>query len=80
MTGQTKMTAAQRKVLRILRRQGSATPRVCGVPYTTFAALERRGFIKVDTTFDSLVVPQHAVGHITPAGRAALEGPEGDRK
>jgi len=61
----------QRLTLRRLKA-GPATPANLNVSFRTFVALERRGLIKVETTFGSIMFPRNALAHITDAGRQAL--------
>lgn len=63
-----------RRVLRFLGRHQWATPKDCRCGYRTFVALERRGLIRVATTFASLVSPHDfAEVYLTEAGKAALK-------
>lgn len=76
MTGQTKMTAAQRACLERLAQQnpepfggwcGYGT--ACGVKRNVVRGLQRRGLADlIDTE------RHHVMARITPAGRAALQG------
>lgn len=67
-----RLSDEQRRVLKIIRSGRASTPRDCGCTYLTFAALEKRGMISVETTFSSIAVPQKAHAWLTDAGRAAL--------
>lgn len=67
-----RLSDEQRRVLKLIRSGRATTPRDCRCSYLTFAALEKRGLISVETTFSSIYVPQKAHAWITDAGRAAL--------
>lgn len=71
--GREKLTKVQRVVLKKIRRWKRATPNDCNCTVQTFAALERKGMIQVETTFASIIFPRtQAFASITPLGRRTL--------
>lgn len=61
-----------RRVLRAIRKRERATPKDCRCGYRTFVALEKRGLIRVETTFSSVAFPRSAPAILTDAGAAAI--------
>ena len=67
------LSPTMKRVLKIVNRSSWVTAAYCRCSYRTFVALERRGLIRVMTTFGSLVNPHHAEAVPTDAGRKALK-------
>lgn len=68
-----KLSDEMRRVLKRLGQSDYLTPKQCRCGYLTFAALEKRGLIRVATTFGSVAFPRTAEATITDAGRQALK-------
>lgn len=61
-----------RRVIKIIGKNGWATPEKCKCGYRTFMALESRGLISVITTFGSIAFPRKAEASLTDAGKALI--------
>lgn len=66
------MSKEMRRVLRQIWKHPWSTPKDCDCSYRTFVALERRGLIRVSTTFSSIAFPRTAEAVATSAGETAL--------
>lgn len=73
MAKRSPMTANMWRVLKKIVSHGPACARElrCGV--STLVALELRGLIRVETTFNALLFPANAVAYPTDAGRNAVK-------
>lgn len=69
-----RLTRAQLSALVEISRQERASPYSAKASVSTFVALERKGLIRVETTFGSIAFPRNAEAILTDAGRAALKG------